>query len=81
MCFVTPEPPPTYESIFDPQAALSPLDKKDGPDNFNIIAPRTGRFSDELEANWINKREYIPRDDQELPSYEAALKLDSNGYV
>ncbi|XP_032674785.1 uncharacterized protein LOC116845791 isoform X2 [Odontomachus brunneus] len=79
LCFM--EPPPTYESIFDLQTVLSPLDKKDRSDNFNIIAPRTGSYSDELEANWINKREYILRDDQELPSYEAALKLDSNGYV
>ncbi|XP_014489203.1 PREDICTED: uncharacterized protein LOC106752190 [Dinoponera quadriceps] len=81
-CFVTSEPPPTYESIFDPQAVPSPIDKKDESDDFaSIIAPRTGSFPTELEANWINKREDVPRDDQGLPSYEAALKLESDGYV
>ncbi|EFN79789.1 uncharacterized protein LOC105187490 [Harpegnathos saltator] len=81
-CFVTSEPPPTYESIFDPRAVPSPIDKKDESDDLgSIIAPRTGIFPTELEANWINKREDISKDDQGLPSYEAALKLEADGYV
>lgn len=90
---MTSGPPPTYESlIFDPLRTLpSPVDKKDESDEpGSIIAPPTipsgGPPPSESEANRINKREnnVIPRDglqEDGLPSYEAALKLEADGYV
>ncbi|KAL0116041.1 hypothetical protein PUN28_011120 [Cardiocondyla obscurior] len=82
-CPVTSGPPPAYESlIFDPRALPSPTDKKDESDDPNsIISPPISSLPTESEANRINKREDIPRDDQGLPSYEAALKLEADGYV
>lgn len=80
-CPVTSGPPPAYESlIFDPRALLSPIDKKDELDN-SIISSSIGNLPNESEANRINKREDIPSNDQDLPSYEAALKLEADGYV
>ncbi|XP_011171749.1 uncharacterized protein LOC105204380 isoform X2 [Solenopsis invicta] len=80
---VTSGPPPAYESlIFDPRALPSPIDKKDESDDpGSIISPPISNLPTESEANRINKRENIPRDDQGLPSYEAALKLEADGYV
>ncbi|XP_024872611.1 uncharacterized protein LOC112455119 isoform X1 [Temnothorax curvispinosus] len=82
-CPVTSGPPPAYESlIFDPRALPSPTDKKDESDDpGSIISPPISSLPTESEANRINKREDIPRDDQGLPSYEAALKLEADGYV
>ncbi|XP_036139665.1 uncharacterized protein LOC105830507 isoform X2 [Monomorium pharaonis] len=82
-CPVTSGPPPAYESlIFDPRALPSPTDKKDESDDpGSIIPPPISNLPTESEANRINKREDIPRDDQDLPSYEAALKLEADGYV
>lgn len=85
-CPVTSGPPPAYESlIFDPRTLPSPIDKKDESDDpGSIISPPVSSDlpPSESEANRINKREDVPRDDQEgLPSYEAALKLEADGYV
>ncbi|XP_029659453.1 uncharacterized protein LOC115233277 isoform X3 [Formica exsecta] len=82
-CLVTSGPPPAYESlIFDPRALPSPTDKKDESDDpGSIISPPMNSLPSESEANRINKREDVPRDDQGLPSYEAALKLEADGYV
>lgn len=82
-CPVTSGPPPAYESlIFDPRALPSPTDKKDESDDpGSIISPPISSLPTESEANRINKQEDIPRDDQGLPSYEAALKLEADGYV
>ncbi|XP_050445020.1 uncharacterized protein LOC126848285 isoform X3 [Cataglyphis hispanica] len=82
-CPVTSGPPPTYESlIFDPRALPSPTDKKDESDDpGSIISPPVNSLPSESEANRINKGEDVPRDDQGLPSYEAALKLEADGYV
>lgn len=82
-CPVTSGPPPAYESlIFDPRALPSPTDKKDESDDpGSIISPPVNSLPSESEANRINKREDVPRDDQGLPSYEAALKLEADGYV
>ncbi|KAL6444076.1 hypothetical protein ACFW04_001787 [Cataglyphis niger] len=82
-CSVTSGPPPTYESlIFDPRALPSPTDKKDESDDpGSIISPPVNSLPSESEANRINKGEDVPRDDQGLPSYEAALKLEADGYV
>ncbi|XP_029159931.1 uncharacterized protein LOC114931939 isoform X2 [Nylanderia fulva] len=82
-CPVTSGPPPAYESlIFDPRALPSPTDKKDESDDpGSIISPPVSSLPSESEANRINKREDVPRDDQGLPSYEAALKLEADGYV
>ncbi|KYM85040.1 hypothetical protein ALC53_04828 [Atta colombica] len=82
-CSVSSGPPPAYESlIFDPRTLPSPTDKKDESDDpGNIISSPISSLPTESEANRINKREDIPRDDQGLPSYEAALKLEADGYV
>ncbi|XP_072754464.1 uncharacterized protein S-cup isoform X2 [Anoplolepis gracilipes] len=82
-CPVTSGPPPAYESlIFDPRALPSPTDKKDESDDpGSIISPPVNSLPSESEANRINKREDVPRHDQGLPSYEAALKLEADGYV
>ncbi|XP_012225726.1 uncharacterized protein s-cup isoform X2 [Linepithema humile] len=81
-CPVTSGPPPAYESlIFDPRALLSPTDKKDESGDSDIISPSVGNLPSESEANRINKREEVPSNDQGLPSYEAALKLEADGYV
>lgn len=78
-CPVSSGPPPAYESlIFGPRSLPSPIDKKDESDDPGSIIPSP---PSESEANRINKREEVPRDDQELPSYEAALKLEADGYV
>ncbi|XP_070161297.1 uncharacterized protein S-cup isoform X2 [Polyergus mexicanus] len=83
LCPVTSGPPPAYESlIFDPRKLPSPTDKKDESDDpGSIISPPVNSLPSESEANRINKREDVPRDDQGLPSYEAALKLEADGYV
>lgn len=83
MCPVTSGPPPAYESlIFDPRSLPSPTDKKDESDDpGGIISSPVNGLPSESEANRINKQEEIPRDDQGLPSYEAALKLEADGYV
>lgn len=82
-CTMTSGPPPAYESlIFDPRALPSLTDKKDESDDpGSIISPPISSLPTESEANRINKREDIPWDDQGLPSYEAALKLEADGYV
>lgn len=82
-CPVTSGPPPAYESlIFDPRTLPSPTDKKDESDDpGSIISPPVNSLPSESETNRINKREDVPRDDQGLPSYEAALKLEADGYV
>lgn len=82
-CPVTSGPPPAYESlIFNPRALPSPTDKKDESDDpGSILSPPVSNLPSESEANRINKREDVPRDDQGLPSYEAALKLEADGYV
>ncbi|XP_011349375.1 uncharacterized protein LOC105286251 isoform X2 [Ooceraea biroi] len=80
---VTSGPPPAYESlIFGPRSLPSPIDKKDESDNPDgIITSPVNSPPSESETNRINKQEEIPRDDQDLPSYEAALKLEADGYV
>jgi len=83
MCPVTSGPPPAYESlIFDLHSLPSPIDKKDESDDpGGIISSPASGLPNESEANKINKQEEVPRDDQDLPSYEAALKLEADGYV
>ncbi|XP_017880945.1 uncharacterized protein LOC108625422 isoform X1 [Ceratina calcarata] len=90
-CPVTPSsgpgPPPTYDSlIFDPKSLPNTIDKKpDGADTPGTIIPTmvstllglssTVRSTDSNEAT---EQEIT---DEGLPSYEAALKLDADGYV
>ncbi|XP_076171701.1 spermiogenesis-related protein stanley-cup [Ptiloglossa arizonensis] len=93
-CPVTPNsgpgPPPTYDSlIFDPRSLPVTIDKKDGPDTPGIIIPSvmssllgfTASPVRSPERNELAEQETSASLDEDLPSYEAALKLDANGYV
>ncbi|XP_017795723.1 PREDICTED: uncharacterized protein LOC108577130 [Habropoda laboriosa] len=88
-CPVTPNsgpgPPPTYDSlIFDPKSLPATIDKKpDGVDTPGTIIP--SMVSTLLGLNTAVRstecNEEQETSDEGLPSYEAALKLDANGYV
>lgn len=72
---VTPGPPPAYESlIFNPQSLPSPSDKKEAPESPGNILP----IGPESDITYAKNEEYR---DEGLPSYEAALKLEADGYV
>lgn len=74
-CPGTPGPPPAYESlIFNPHNVASPSDKKEEPITPDCILPIP---MDQGDSQEIEKKE----EDEGLPSYEAALKLEANGYV
>ncbi|XP_034180721.1 spermiogenesis-related protein stanley-cup isoform X1 [Osmia lignaria lignaria] len=82
-----PGPPPTYDSlIFDPKSLPVSIEKKmDGPETPGTIIPSMvssllGLASSPVECNESSEQETAATDEG-LPSYEAALKLDSNGYV
>ncbi|XP_076238770.1 spermiogenesis-related protein stanley-cup [Calliopsis andreniformis] len=92
-CPVTPSsgpgPPPTYDSlIFDPRSLPACIDKKsDGPETPGTIIPSMVSTLLGLttpmrptECNEPAEQETSALDEG-LPSYEAALKLDANGYV
>ncbi|XP_043480169.1 uncharacterized protein LOC122509911 [Leptopilina heterotoma] len=75
---VTPGPPPAYESlIFNPQNLPSPSDKKESPRSLGNILP----VCPESDTAHIKSKELTNNDDEGLPSYEAALKLEASGYV
>ena len=75
---VTPGPPPAYESlIFNPPILPSPSDKKESPRSLGDILP----VCPESDKDRIKNKEYTNNDDEGLPSYEAALKLEASGYV
>ena len=75
---MTPGPPPAYESlIFNPQSLPSPSDKKESPRSLGDILP----VCPESETGRIKNKEDTNNDDEGLPSYEAALKLEASGYV
>ncbi|XP_053975006.1 uncharacterized protein LOC128874354 [Hylaeus volcanicus] len=93
-CPVTPSPrpgpPPTYDSlIFDPKSLPVSIDKKlDGPDTPGTIIPSMVSTLLGLATSPVISTECNESTEQEtsaadegLPSYEAALKLDANGYV
>ncbi|KAG7199218.1 hypothetical protein KM043_018088 [Ampulex compressa] len=89
-CPTTPGPPPPYDSlIFDLQRLPpSPTEKKSIPGTPEGIIPAlvstlltsNSACLDNVELNESNENA-TPRCDQGLPTYEAALKLDGNGYV
>ncbi|XP_015512889.1 uncharacterized protein s-cup [Neodiprion pinetum] len=84
---LTPGPPPAYESlIFNSQHGLaaSPHEKKDGQTTpgGDASTPLSVLLDAAAEnPAGIAKEEESRRDDEGLPSYEAALKLEANGYV
>ncbi|XP_063976745.1 uncharacterized protein LOC135162328 [Diachasmimorpha longicaudata] len=76
-CPGTPGPPPTYESLIfnSHHNAASPSDKKEEPiSTGDCILPVCGNQGDSQDQEKKG-------DDEGLPSYEAALKLEANGYV
>ncbi|XP_043515608.1 uncharacterized protein LOC122531624 [Frieseomelitta varia] len=90
-CPVTPNsgpgPPPTYDSlIFDSRSLPSSIDKKpEGVETPGTIIPSMvstllglSAAVRRTERNEVAEQEIS---DEGLPSYEAALKLDANGYV
>lgn len=77
-CPGAPGPPPTYESlIFTPHSLPSPNDKKDEQLSPGNILP----VPMQADVERSTKEVQIVTEDEGLPSYEAALKLDANGYV
>ncbi|XP_014612295.1 PREDICTED: uncharacterized protein LOC106791280 [Polistes canadensis] len=87
-CPLTPPgPPPAYESlIFDPQSLPFSSEKKDTTTT-TIDVPTNDLTINEEDASNINletgqtKKDENPKDDRDLPTYEAALKLEADGYV
>ncbi|KAL2725472.1 uncharacterized protein V1478_008145 [Vespula squamosa] len=81
-CPLTPGPPPAYESlIFDPQSLPFSSEKKDTmevPTNESTMNEDCSTINSETSQP---KKEENPKDDKDLPSYEAALKLEADGYV
>lgn len=76
-CPGTPGPPPAYESlIFIPQALPSPSDKKEEPLTPENILPAAIQQGDQSDEKKDDEKE-----DEGLPTYEAALKLEADGYV
>ncbi|XP_068975804.1 uncharacterized protein s-cup isoform X1 [Bombus flavifrons] len=90
-CPVTPNsgpgPPPTYDSlIFDSRSLPNFIDKKpDGAETPGIIIPSMVStllsLSTTVRSTECNEATEQEISDEGLPSYEAALKLDANGYV
>lgn len=86
-CPLTPPgPPPAYESlIFDPQSLPFSSEKKDTATTIDV--PTNDLTINEEDASNINletgqtKKDENPKDDRDLPTYEAALKLEADGYV
>ncbi|XP_076620771.1 spermiogenesis-related protein stanley-cup isoform X1 [Colletes latitarsis] len=85
-----PGPPPTYDSlIFDPRSLPASIEKKsEGPDTPRTIIPSMVSTFLGLTTSPVRSAECNEPVEQEtsaidegLPSYEAALKLDANGYV
>lgn len=68
---VTSTPPPAYDSLIFDRFLPSPNDKKkESNDPDSIISPCI-----------ISLPMGLSRDDQELPSYEAALRLKAEGFI
>ncbi|XP_020720134.1 uncharacterized protein LOC100645638 isoform X3 [Bombus terrestris] len=90
-CPVTPNsgpgPPPTYDSlIFDSRSLPNFIDKKpEGAETPGIIIPPMVStllsLSTTVRSTECNEATEQEISDEGLPSYEAALKLDANGYV
>lgn len=90
-CPVTPNsgpgPPPTYDSlIFDSRSLPNFIDKKpEGAETPGIIIPSMVstllNLSTTVRSTECNEATEQEISDEGLPSYEAALKLDANGYV
>ncbi|KAK0090370.1 hypothetical protein PV325_001144 [Microctonus aethiopoides] len=71
-------PPPAYESlVFNPHNLPSPSDKKQEPLTNDANIPMTILTEDQSQE----KCDDDDREDEGLPSYEAALKLEAHGYV
>lgn len=81
-CPLTPGPPPAYESlIFDPQSLAFSSEKKDTaevPANESTLNEEAATLDSESSQA---KNEENTKDDRDLPTYEAALKLEADGYV
>lgn len=87
---VTAGPPPAYESlIFNPESVgigmgvevvgvASPSEKKETPTSLGGESLPLPVLDEGLG---LAKEEESRREDEGLPSYEAALKLEANGYV
>ncbi|XP_015185242.1 PREDICTED: uncharacterized protein LOC107071070 [Polistes dominula] len=88
-CPLTPPgPPPAYESlIFDHQSLPFSADKKDTTTTAAADVPMNELTINEEEASTINsetsqaKKNDNHKNDIDLPTYEAALKLEADGYV
>lgn len=81
-----PGPPPTYDSlIFDPKslATATWMEKKreDGETPGTIVPPMVSSLLGLRSGLERNEAVEQQASDEGLPSYEAALKLDANGYV
>ncbi|XP_043789924.1 uncharacterized protein LOC122713483 isoform X3 [Apis laboriosa] len=81
-----PGPPPTYDSlIFDPKSLPTSMEKK-GEETPGSIVPSMVSTLLGLSTSvrsGLERNEAVEQQasDEGLPSYEAALKLDANGYV
>ncbi|CAL7939578.1 unnamed protein product [Xylocopa violacea] len=82
-----PGPPPTYDSlIFEQRSLPGTFDKKpDAVDTPGVIIPSMVStllgLSTAVRSAECNEATEQETADEGLPSYEAALKLDANGYV
>ncbi|XP_015597666.1 uncharacterized protein LOC107268917 [Cephus cinctus] len=77
---VTPGPPPAYESlVFKSQSLPSPSEKKECVGTPGNVLPVP--IEPEVRYGGTKMNDSGRRDDEGLPSYEAALKLEANGYV
>ena len=78
---LTPGPPPTYESLIFKVGATSPSDKKIEPitptDQHILPIPLMENDTDQYVP--VVKVEDNKRQDEGLPTYEAALKLEAHG--
>ncbi|OXU21239.1 hypothetical protein TSAR_010862 [Trichomalopsis sarcophagae] len=77
----TPGPPPAYESLIFKPCLASPSDKKPGGGLSPVGCILPVPLDLESGGHRGFKEEECRRDDEGLPSYEAALKLEAHGYV
>ncbi|KAI4489529.1 hypothetical protein M0802_011064 [Mischocyttarus mexicanus] len=80
-------PPPAYESlIFDPQSLPFSNEKKDTTTTTEVSTMNELTINEEDPSTFNSetgqsKKDDNSIDDKDLPTYEAALKLEADGYV
>ncbi|XP_076763233.1 spermiogenesis-related protein stanley-cup [Xylocopa sonorina] len=76
-----PGPPPTYDSlIFEQRSLAGTIEKKPDAIVPSMVSTLLG-LSTTVRSAECNEATVQETADEGLPSYEAALKLDANGYV